>query len=186
MKRETPYDKIRDIYLKSEAAFGLDPYESNLVATDTSDHGYSILVFGKTQAGKSTFIEFVKNYANQQYNIDDTLLGTGFKSTTGYPIRHVIPSNLPAYSVIDKSGALIDIDTLGDMFKDLEEYLDVLNDRKVKLIPTPQDLGTLPPAQGKIMFLDTWTPLESKIPTAETLNMPQRSLTRWTNCEPST
>ncbi|KAF9369973.1 hypothetical protein CPB97_003122 [Podila verticillata] len=153
--RETPYDTIRDIYLKSESAFGSDPYASNLVATATDHQGYSILVFGKTQAGKSTFIEFVKNYANQQYDIDDTLLGTGFKSTTGYPIRHVVTSNLPTYSVVDKTGALMDIDTLGETSKDHEDYLDALNDRKARLIPAPQDPDALPPAQIKITFLDT-------------------------------
>ncbi|KAF9200824.1 hypothetical protein BGZ59_003071, partial [Podila verticillata] len=153
--QETPYDKIRDIYLKSEAAYDPDPYASDLVATATGHHGYSILVFGKTQAGKSTFIEFIRNYANPEHVIDNRLLGTGFKSTTGYPIRHVITSNLPTYSVVDKTGTLMDIDTLGETFKDPDEYLDALNDRKATLKAAPQDPDVLPPAQVNITLLDT-------------------------------
>ncbi|KAG0010251.1 hypothetical protein BGZ81_002873 [Podila clonocystis] len=46
---------------------------------------FSILTFGKTQVGKGSFIEFVKNYANQEYRINKGIIGSGFKSKTGKP-----------------------------------------------------------------------------------------------------
>ncbi|KAF8924888.1 hypothetical protein BGZ52_007622 [Haplosporangium bisporale] len=113
--KETPYDKIRDIYLKSESAFAPDPYQE--FWSSSEDKGeYSVLVFGKTQAGKSTFIEFVKNYANQQYVIDESLLGSGWKSTTAEPIPHPISLELLEYEVIDKDGIQIHINSLGDKY----------------------------------------------------------------------
>ncbi|KAF9371686.1 hypothetical protein CPB97_001781, partial [Podila verticillata] len=106
---------------------------------------YSVLIFGKTQAGKSTFVECVKKYANLEHKIEKSLIGNRLKSTTGYPIRHVITSSLPAYDVFDCS----------NKYGDPDDYLDVLNDRKTSLRAVPQDPDALPPGNVEIAFLDT-------------------------------
>jgi len=43
---------------------------------------YSVLLLGKTQAGKSTFVQFVKNYMDPQHDIDWRKIGSGIKSMT--------------------------------------------------------------------------------------------------------
>ncbi|KAF9274476.1 hypothetical protein BGZ74_004339, partial [Mortierella antarctica] len=114
----------------------------------------SVLMFGKTQAGKSTFIECVRNYSSQRYDIDESLLGSGFRSKTREPVQLVVTSNLPAYEVFDSSEMRIDIDALGDKHQDPEDYLDALNDRKTTLRPVPHNPGTSLPFV-EITFLDT-------------------------------
>ncbi|KAF9303423.1 hypothetical protein BG003_002059, partial [Podila horticola] len=82
--------------------------------SDESCASSTVLVLGKTQAGKSTFIEFVKNYANEQYSINESLLGTGFQSKTRMPVEFKVKTDLPAYEVFDATGTRIDIDSLAD------------------------------------------------------------------------
>ncbi|KAG0011047.1 hypothetical protein BGZ81_002413, partial [Podila clonocystis] len=114
------------------------------------------LVLGKTQAGKSTFIEFVKNYANQQYTIDESLLGTRFRSKTQVPVQFVVRTYLPAYEVFDATGTRIDIGSLGDQYQDPDDYFDALNDRKTTLKSVSNDPDSSPsPIDFEITFLDT-------------------------------
>ncbi|KAF9381035.1 hypothetical protein CPB97_007984, partial [Podila verticillata] len=200
--KETPFDKIKEIYLKSGGVYDTDPcefaetpVEAKVTEVDEDDgivwdckicnekgcqklecmakadvreesdesdiearkppKACSVLMFGKTQAGKSTFIEFVKNYANQQYNIDESLLGTGWKSETRLPVEFVVKSNLPAYEVFDSSGKRIDIGALGDKYQDPDDYLDALNNRKTTVQPIPHDPDSQSPLEVKITFLDT-------------------------------
>ncbi|KAG0352135.1 hypothetical protein BG005_008384 [Podila minutissima] len=119
-----------------------------------SPHETSILVLGKAQSGKSLFIEFVKNYADPQYRIDESRIGTGIRSTTGEPVLSVVKSNLPVYEVFDSDETRIDISTLGDKYVDPEDYLDALYDRKATLGPVPQNPDTSLPFV-EIAFLDT-------------------------------
>ncbi|KAF9392178.1 hypothetical protein CPB97_003503 [Podila verticillata] len=150
-----PYDKIKEIYMESESAFAPDPYQESWRTSEDKGE-YSVLVFGKTQAGKSTFIEFIKNYANQQYTINESLLGSGCKSTTAEPIVHPVSSELPEYEVFDNNGTHIDINRLGDKYGDPDDYLDALNNRKAELRPKPWDPNTSQsPRRVKIDFLDT-------------------------------
>ncbi|KAG0014368.1 hypothetical protein BGZ82_001786, partial [Podila clonocystis] len=123
---------------------------------EESSASRSVLVLGKTQAGKSTFIEFVKNYANQQYTIDESLLGTRFKSKTRMPMQFVVKTELRAYEVFDANGTRIDIGSLGDQYQDLDDYFDALNDRKTTLKSVSHDHDSSPlPRDVEITFLDT-------------------------------
>ncbi|KAG0008043.1 hypothetical protein BGZ81_004405, partial [Podila clonocystis] len=111
-------------------------------------------MFGKTQAGKSTFIEFVKNYASQHCLIDESLIGNGFWSKTEDPIQFAVHTNLPVYEVFDSNGTWIDIRTLGDQYDDSSDYLDAIRDKMATLRPVPHNPDT---SQDfvEITFLDT-------------------------------
>ncbi|KAF9323979.1 hypothetical protein BG006_000960 [Podila minutissima] len=162
-REPTTINKIRQIYLNSEVAFGVNPYEGSIFRDVDRDlenlqdvvENFSILVFGKTQAGKSSFIEFVKNYANQEYSINKGLIGNGFKSKTGKPARFAIRSNLPTYEVIESNGTWINIDALADQCKDDEEYFDALRNRETLLRPMDHDPDVPLPREVQITFLDT-------------------------------
>ncbi|KAF9371685.1 hypothetical protein CPB97_001780 [Podila verticillata] len=164
----TVYSKIMNIYMGSEGALGSDPYEGienpgpangdeNVYSVDSGHpvDKYSVLIFGKTQAGKSTFIEFVKNYANQEYNINKGLIGNGFQSKTSKPAQFAIKSSLPSYEVLDRSNNLVDIDNLASKSNDAEDYLDALNNRKVTVQPVVEIPDAPPSRHVKITFLDT-------------------------------
>ncbi|KAG0026310.1 hypothetical protein BGZ82_009535 [Podila clonocystis] len=163
VREPTTFDKIRQVYLKSEVAFGVNPYEDSMYSDIDMDsensqdavEKISILIFGKTQAGKSSFIEFVKNYANQEYIINKGLIGSGFKSKTGKPARFAIRSNLPAYEVIDGSGTPVNIDALADQCSDVEDYLDALSNRQTTLRSMTHNPDAPLPRDVQITFLDT-------------------------------
>lgn len=112
-------------------------------------------MLGKTQAGKSTFIEFVKKYAIPAYTINESLLGTGIGFKTQTPVQFVVKTDLPDYEVLDSSGARIDISSLGDKYEDPDDYFDALNDRRTELRSVPLDPNTPPPRDIDITFLDT-------------------------------
>ncbi|KAF9373682.1 hypothetical protein CPC16_001726 [Podila verticillata] len=156
---ESVIQRTKEVYLKSEVSFGSDPYAADPeVIGATDDTGsefykeYSILMFGKTQAGKSTFIEFVKNYADQLHNIDDTLIGNGVRSKTAQPTQFFVRSHLPSYKVLDSNGVPIDIDNLAEKYVDADDYFDALNDRKVTL---KAENGDPDSRKYFIKFLDT-------------------------------
>ncbi|KAG0026313.1 hypothetical protein BGZ82_009538 [Podila clonocystis] len=158
---DQPITRIMEVYMKSGSAFGADPYAADsgsVGRVEGSGLGhfkeYTVLMFGKTQAGKSTFIEFVKNYANQQYNIDGSLIGTGVKSKTARPTQFFIRTNLPSYEVMDNSEMSVDIDSLADKCKDADDYSDALSNRKVKLKPM-EDPDPQSSKYAHITFLDT-------------------------------
>ncbi|KAG0316467.1 hypothetical protein BG000_004857, partial [Podila horticola] len=112
------------------------------------------LMFGKTQAGKSTFIGFVKNYAISNCHIDNNRIGTEFRSKTGMPEEFVVKSNLPIYEVFDSSGIRIDIATLGNQYQNPDDYY-ALNDRSTRLTFNPRYSRARPPREYDITF---WIP----------------------------
>ncbi|KAG0038660.1 hypothetical protein BGZ82_011313 [Podila clonocystis] len=113
-----------------------------------------VLMFGKTQAGKSTFIEFVRNYADPAYAIDDNLLGTGNTSKTREPILFDVSSNLPSYEAFDSTGNGIDRNTIAEECPELDDFLDTVNNRKSELKPAGQESSSQL-RRTKITFLDT-------------------------------
>ncbi|KAF9199629.1 hypothetical protein BGZ59_003847, partial [Podila verticillata] len=123
---------------------------------EESSASSSVLILGKTQAGKSTFIEFVKDYANQQHIINESLLETRFRSKTKKPKRFVVKTALMPYEVFDATGTRIDIGSLGHQYQDPEDYFDALNNRKATLKPVfHNDASSPPPREVEITFLDT-------------------------------
>ncbi|KAG0352136.1 hypothetical protein BG005_008385 [Podila minutissima] len=147
--KKTPFDKIKEIYLKSKGVYdckicGEKECNKASCKAEIYPETGSVLMFGKTQVGKSSFIEFVKSYADPEYKIDNSCIGTGLRSKTETPVEFVVKSNLPVYEVVDSSDTRIDIGTLGYKYVDPEDYLDALNDRKATLRPVPHNPGSLP------------------------------------------
>ncbi|KAK3820266.1 MAG: hypothetical protein J3Q66DRAFT_336696 [Benniella sp.] len=62
---------------------------------------YNILLLGPTQAGKSTFIESVKRYADPSYVINTERIGTGNESCTSEVRVEEVTTNLPIYRLYD-------------------------------------------------------------------------------------
>ncbi|KAF9312177.1 hypothetical protein BG003_006576, partial [Podila horticola] len=118
---------------------------------------YSVLIMGKTQAGKSTLIEHIKNYANMSYAIDQSLLGDVNLSETESTQPFHVESNLPVYEVYRKdTGEVIDLGDLPSKFDDEEDYRDILflRERDVGLRQAPQDPSN--PSDGiEFRFFDS-------------------------------
>ncbi|KAF9372200.1 hypothetical protein CPC16_002594 [Podila verticillata] len=117
---------------------------------------YSVLILGKTQAGKSTLIEHIKNYANLSYAIDRSLLGNDNFSKTESTQPIYVKSNLPAYEVYQKdTGEVIDHGDLPSKFDDEEDYCNILfsRERDVGLRLAPQDPNN-PSDNIEFRFLD--------------------------------
>ncbi|KAG0019623.1 hypothetical protein BGZ82_011834, partial [Podila clonocystis] len=118
---------------------------------------YSVLIMGKTQAGKSTLIEHIKNYVNPSYAIDSSLLGNGNLSKTESTRPFYVESNLPVYEVYRKdNGEVIDLDDLPSKFDDEEDYRDILfsRERDVGLRQAHQDPSN-PSDNIEFQFLDS-------------------------------
>ncbi|KAF9327689.1 hypothetical protein BG006_009040 [Podila minutissima] len=91
------------------------------------DSKYSVLLLEKTQAGKSTFVQFVKNYANPQCHISWDKIGHYAESKTGKLEKFVVRSNLPEYEVYDNNtSAPIDTHTLGQRLQNSDDYKDIV------------------------------------------------------------
>ncbi|KAG0348333.1 hypothetical protein BG005_011607 [Podila minutissima] len=118
---------------------------------------YSVLVMGKTQAGKSTLVEHIKNYANPNYTIDPSLLGNGNLSKTESTRPFYVESNLPAYEAFRKdTNEVIELEGLATRWEEEEDYRDILFSREkdVGLRRAPQDPND-PSELVEFRFLDT-------------------------------
>ncbi|KAF9389850.1 hypothetical protein CPB97_010488 [Podila verticillata] len=123
---------------------------------DAGESEYSILMFGKTQAGKSTFIEYIRSYANPLYTIDQGLIGNTLQSKTGMTKRFNVTSDLPTYEVSFKdSETPINTDALCAGCNTVEDYADVINNRKTTLKLAQQNPDHGPSEPVTIQFLDT-------------------------------
>lgn len=70
------------------------------------------------------------------------------------PMQFVASTNLPAYEVLVATGTWIDIDALGDIYQNPEDYFDAINDRNTTLRPVPHKPETSL-SFVEIIFLDT-------------------------------
>ncbi|KAG0357097.1 hypothetical protein BG005_003914 [Podila minutissima] len=117
---------------------------------------FSVLIMGKTQAGKSTLVEHIKNYADPRYSIDMSFLGNGNVSKTEFTRPFYVESNLPAYEVFHKeSGVVIDLDNLASKTNE-EDFRDILfaREKNVGLRLAPHDPNG-PSDIVEFRFLDT-------------------------------
>lgn len=114
-------------------------------------------MFGKTQAGKTTFIEFVKKYVDLKYEIKWELIGNGAMSKTGEPAQCLVESDLPKHEVFhnDNIETPINLNILGNTCENVDDYIDALNDRNTTLRLVPQDPNVPRPQSAEITFLDT-------------------------------
>ncbi|KAG0229032.1 hypothetical protein B0O80DRAFT_428831 [Mortierella sp. GBAus27b] len=62
---------------------------------------YNILFLGPTQSGKSTFIEFVKQYVDPEYVPNDERIGYGNESHTQNVNMEAVTTTLPIYRLFD-------------------------------------------------------------------------------------
>ncbi|KAF9305564.1 hypothetical protein BGZ74_009715 [Mortierella antarctica] len=108
------------------------------------DIKYTALMFGKTQAGKTTFIEFVKKYVDVNYEIKWKLIGNGAMSKTGEPAQCLVESDLPKHQVFhnDDIETPINLKTFGNTCENVDDDIEALKDRKTTLC-------------AEITFLDT-------------------------------
>ncbi|KAF9210386.1 hypothetical protein BGZ59_009499, partial [Podila verticillata] len=118
---------------------------------------YSVLVMGLTQAGKSTLVEHVKNYANPSYSIDRSLLGNRNPHKTESTRPFYIESTLPAYEAHrKKTGDVIPLDGLATRCEDEEDYREILFSREkdvgLRLVPNDPNEPSKP---VEFRFLDT-------------------------------
>ncbi|KAG0343392.1 hypothetical protein BG005_002453, partial [Podila minutissima] len=118
---------------------------------------YSVLIIGRTQTGKSALVEYIKNYANPNYNIDTTLLGNGNVAKTRVPRTFLVESTLPVYEVYKiATGETISLDNLSAKFDDHEDYIEFVMSREkdVGMRISPQDANS-PTEPVEFQFLDT-------------------------------
>ncbi|KAG0363625.1 hypothetical protein BG005_009976 [Podila minutissima] len=114
---------------------------------------YSVLVLGKTQSGKTAFIEHAKKYANSEYTINQAVLGNGTFSKTDRTHTVIASSTLPSYQVYNKSsGDKVDFNPAEDA--DEEDIRDLLfkHDDNIDLRLAPENLSS---ESMDFEFLDT-------------------------------
>ncbi|KAF9379130.1 hypothetical protein CPB97_009147 [Podila verticillata] len=171
--KDMPFDKIKEIYLNAAGAYGMDSREFTAESQEDTDSTtylelqvfdheakpkFSVLIMGKTQAGKSTLVQFVKKYVDRHYQINRSLIGRGNTALTAQPMRFVVSSHLPKYEVVEKEGGtVLDLSSdLADKGTD-DEYRDLISVReeKYELREVEQDLSGVPSESVELMFLDT-------------------------------
>ncbi|KAI9238972.1 MAG: hypothetical protein BYD32DRAFT_248240 [Podila humilis] len=98
---------------------------------------YSVLVLGKTQAGKTALVEHIMSYATPSHTVDQSLLGDGTFSKTERTRTAHTKSSLPSYEVYDKaSGSTIDFNPDEGDEEDIRDLLFTREDN-IGLRPAP-------------------------------------------------
>ncbi|KFH72907.1 hypothetical protein MVEG_00132 [Podila verticillata NRRL 6337] len=101
---------------------------------------FNILILGETQAGKSTFVQAVKQYANPSHIIEKDTIGGGNTSKTKVVHRSCVNTRYPVHEVRLEASSLsgveptaVNVDAILDENKsDWEDYESELDDRKKK------------------------------------------------------
>lgn len=89
----------------------------------------NVLVFGASQAGKSTLIQHMKKYADPEIEIDRKKIGLGMLPHTKVVYTTAIATDLPEYYVkIKKDGTVFDYGALKKI-EDKYDYEDKINKR---------------------------------------------------------
>ncbi|KAG0205924.1 hypothetical protein BGX31_002866, partial [Mortierella sp. GBA43] len=79
----------------------LKPHPTSSVTTQAAIKVCNILLLGPTQSGKSTFLEYVRQYADPSHKIDETYIGYGNNSHTTEPRVGIIETTLPEYKLYE-------------------------------------------------------------------------------------
>ncbi|KAF9386082.1 hypothetical protein BGX21_000889 [Mortierella sp. AD011] len=116
----------------------------------------NVLLLGETQSGKSTFIEFVKKYADPDYAINLSNIGGSVSSSTEDVVRSTVHTNLPITKMVKRgpgsSLTAINLGSLINDFPDVDDFEDTLNQRNIKIVQTPSSES---PKQYLFNFFDT-------------------------------
>lgn len=141
-----------------QRAITLNTIHDILLAAIKSKPKYSVLVLGKTQSGKSSFIQHIKKYADPAYVVDDTLIGNSNTSKTESTQQFFVCSDLSAYEVIKHAtGETVDIRNLFWRTATEDNYFEVLHGREAQyeLRLVSQDPQRPPSEPVEFRFLDT-------------------------------
>ncbi|KAF8976247.1 hypothetical protein BGZ52_008165, partial [Haplosporangium bisporale] len=115
---------------------------------------FNVILIGETQTGKSTFVEAIRKYSDQNHTIDKTKIGKGTVSFTKEVTCTRVETDLPSYNIIEKPkrvpvGAYpppseaINTDALMDEEKSWEDYEDRINRHiDLELVQGTPHLGT--------------------------------------------
>ncbi|KAF9092336.1 hypothetical protein BGX27_001856 [Mortierella sp. AM989] len=99
---------------------------------------YNVLLLGETQSGKSTFVEAVRKYADQDIEVNESAIGSGYGSHTTTVNITPVTTDLPDYFVVKatpKNGAGCDEPIKVDYgefpnIQGVDDYEDSLNQRR--------------------------------------------------------
>ncbi|KAF9088599.1 hypothetical protein BGX27_002674 [Mortierella sp. AM989] len=122
-------------YTKEVARTLVNSYLPNFNVTEERI-ACNVLLIGETQAGKSTFVEAIRQYTDPNHTIDKTKIGKGTVSFTKEVSCTRVNTDLPSYNVIEKpkddpsSSKVINTDALMDEETDWEDYEERINGRK--------------------------------------------------------
>ncbi|KAF9996476.1 hypothetical protein BGZ65_007935, partial [Modicella reniformis] len=97
--------------LSQKPLIGKDPLVNALSPPSDTPPVYNVLLLGPTQAGKSTFLESVKQYADSSYDINIKRIGNGNMSHTQDVIEDEVMTSLPIYKLYDMNDDGRELDT---------------------------------------------------------------------------
>lgn len=101
---------VQQIFNNTNGSGGEEPLSPNIPI-------YNVLLIGQSQSGKSTLLEAIKQYANPDYQIDNSRIGNGNVACTNEPRVEDVVTCLPTYKIREAS-------RYGLQEIDLEHYLE--------------------------------------------------------------
>ncbi|KAG0017205.1 hypothetical protein BGZ82_000818 [Podila clonocystis] len=161
IKSDPPIFKIdNNLYMNRpvQRVITLNTIHDILLAAIKTKPKYSVLVLGKTQSGKSSFIQHIKKYTDPAYTINQSLLGMGNTSCTDSVQQIFVHSDVPAYEVLDiAKGSTFNPQRLNSIIQSQDRYIDLIHGResKYELRMVPQNPARLPSELVEFRFLDT-------------------------------
>lgn len=161
IRSDPPIFKIdSNLYMNRpvQRAITLNTIHDILLAAIKTKPRYSVLVLGKTQSGKSSFVQHIKKYADPAYIVNQSLLGIGNTSCTDSVQQIFVHSDLPAYEVLDiANGSTFNSQELNSIIQCQGRYIDLINGRetKYKLRMVPQNAARPRSELVEFRFLDT-------------------------------
>ncbi|KFH62045.1 hypothetical protein MVEG_12199 [Podila verticillata NRRL 6337] len=157
--QEEKLDPLVDVLIEPQSS------PSDDIRPSTTIQKRSIIVLGKSQAGKSALVEHIRHYASPSYAINQSRLGDNIFSKTESASTIIVKSNLPSFEVYNKvSGDIIDFesltkgaDNMGGKGVDEEELQDLLFAREdtVGVRMAPDDPHKPSPDAMEFEILDT-------------------------------
>ncbi|KAF9206595.1 hypothetical protein BGZ59_011601, partial [Podila verticillata] len=155
IKSDPPIFKIdNNLYMNRpvQRAITLNTIHDILLAATKTKPRYSVLVLGKTQSGKSSFVQHIKKYADPAYIVDQSLLGIGNTSCTDSVQQIFVHSDLPAYEVLDiANGSTFNPQKLNSIIQCQDRYIDLINGRETKY---KLRMATQNPARPRSEFVE--------------------------------
>ncbi|KAF9111116.1 hypothetical protein BGX27_005375 [Mortierella sp. AM989] len=97
---------------------------------------YNVLLLGRTQAGKSTFVEALRKYADQSVTVNERMIGNGNYSHTDITRTQTIYTDLPQYEIMETT-TMSGVPSTQELDyrrfiqrQDPDDYLDAINKKR--------------------------------------------------------